>query len=227
VNNYAPDFRAVTRIPFGQKTGPNARLPEPAKTADQPKGRQAFLGTVNKRRFASLQAANQAIDQLPGPGESLHAIMTGFYDLMQLLIVLLERMQSPCTVMRIATLSLSSRNVQEMAALLDAKKIGQLDMLVAGFFKRQNKAIFAELAEEFASRGQRVGVSVNHCKVVTIALEDGRRYTLEGSANLRTNSSTEQFALTQCPLLHGFFDGWIDGMVTANESHERDDCQKG
>ena len=194
---------------------------------NQPKGRQAFLSRVNKRRFASLQAAEQAIDVLPAEGESLHGIMTGFYDLMHLLIVLLQKFASPCLVMRIATLSLSKRNVQEMAALLDSKQAVTIDLLTSDFFRKHDKEIFAELVTEFRNRGQRVAASRSHCKVVTIALEDGRRYVWEGSANLRTNRNLEQFSFTQSPELHGFFDAWINEMVTANVCDESGDSEKG
>jgi hypothetical protein len=222
VSDYAPDFQAVPRVPWATVV---KQATEPAIA--QPKGRQAFLSRVNKRRFASLAAANPAIKQLPGPGESLHGIMTGHYDLMQLLVVILQRLKSPCTVMRIATLSLSARNVQEMAALLDSKAVVKLDILASDFFRTHNTEIFAELVKELQDRGQRVAAGRSHCKVATIALKDGRRYTLEGSANLRTNKNLEQFALTQCPELHGFFDGWIAEMVGANEVHRSDDSQKG
>ena len=163
----------------------------------QPKGRQAFTARINKRRFASLQAAEDALDKLPSDGESLHGIMTGFYDLMHLLIVILQRLESPCQVMRIATLSLSRRNVQEMAALIDGKQAAKIDLMTSDFFRKHDKEIFAELVQEFQSRGQRVAAARSHCKIVTMVLEDGRRYVCEGSANLRTNRNLEQFSLTQ------------------------------
>ncbi len=221
MSKYAPDFAAVSRVQFGKMVGKQEAKP------DQPKGRQAFTSRINKRRFASLQAASEAVDMLPQKGEALHGIMIGFYDLMHLLIVLLEKMGSPCQVMRIATLSLSRRNVQEMATLIDTKAAGKIDLLTSDFFRKHDDDIFNELLQEFKSRGQRVGAARSHCKVVTIALEDGRRFIIEGSANLRTNRNLEQFALTQSPELHGFYDGWINDMVTANEVHERNDSQTG
>jgi hypothetical protein len=122
--------------------------------------------------------------------------------------------------MRVSTLSLSARNVAEMAALLDAGKVKRLDLLCSDFFRRHDKEVFAGLLNEFRSRGQRVAAARSHCKVVTLALEDGRRYALEGSANLRTNHNLEQFALSRGPELHGWYDAWLDAMMGKYEVHE-------
>lgn len=172
--------------------------------------------------MAKLKEARQVLDVIPAEGETLHGIMTGTYDLMHMIIVLLDRLGSACTSMRIATLSLSARNVTEMAALLDAGKVMKLDLLTSDFFRRHDRTIFEELVKEFRQRGQRVAAARSHAKVVTIALENGRRFVLEGSANLRTNKNQEQFALTQDAELHGWFDAWINDMVTNHEVHERD-----
>jgi hypothetical protein len=215
------DFAALARpLRFGQP----AAQPEEAQA---PAPRAGFLSRTNRRRMACLKEAREALDLLPAAGETLHAVMTGTYDLMHLLIVLLDRLASPCTQLRIATLSLSARNVQEMAALLDAGKVRRLDLLTSDFFRRHDKAIFEELVQELARRGQRVAAARSHCKIVTAALADGRCYTLEGSANLRTNKNQEQFALTQDAALHAWYDAWVEGMVTKHEVHPSDDPAAG
>jgi hypothetical protein len=214
-----PDLRGIKPVAFGT-------LLRPAQTGDR-QGRRAFLARIHKRRFASLKAAADAVDVLPGEGESLHAVMTGLYDLMHLLIVLLQRFGAHCSTLRIATLSLSRRNVQEMTALLDSGNVGTLDLLASDFFRKHDDDIFAELCQEFHQRGQRVAAARSHCKVVTLALDDGRRYVLEGSANLRTNRNAEQFALARDPGLHAFYDGWLDSMVTENEVRQTDLPQTG
>jgi hypothetical protein len=213
-----PELRGIAPVSFGTmlaKQQPSDR-----------QGRRAYMGRVHKRRFASLQAAAEAVDTLPEEGEALHVIMSGKYDLMHLLIVLLERFACRCASMRIATLSLSRRNVQEMGALLDAGKVGTLDLLTSDFFRKHDDDIFAELLMEFGNRGQRVAAARSHCKIVTLALDDGRRYTLEGSANLRTNKNLEQFALSQDKELFAFYDSWILDMVTKNEVKPSDGTTK-
>jgi hypothetical protein len=218
MDGLSPDFRAVGSVPFGAMLGPRDR---PASAGDR-QGRRAFLGRIHRRRFACLKAAAEAVDALPEEGQTLHAVMSGFYDLMHLLIVLLDRFAVPCERMGVATLSLSRRNVQEMVALYDAGKVRRLDLLTSDFFRKHDDDIFAELVQEFHQRGQRVAAARSHAKVVTLALADGRRYVLEGSANLRTNKNLEQFALTQGTDLHGFYDTWLRSMVDAHKIRPKD-----
>ena len=175
---------------------------------------------AGRRRMACLREAADALEQLPAEGETLHGLMTGTYDLMHLLVALLDALGSPCETMRVGTLSLSARNVAEMAALLGAGKVGRLDLLCSDFFRKHDKDIFAALLAQFHARGQRVAAARSHCKVVTLALEDGRRYALEGSANLRTNHNVEQFALSRGPQPHGWYDAWLGAMVSKYEVNE-------
>jgi hypothetical protein len=213
--HFGPDFSTVQPVPFAALVHD-----QPREAGEQQTGRRAFLARTHRRRFACLRAAAEALDVLPGEGESLHGVMTGLYDLMHLVVCLLQRFDCLCVTMRIATLSLSARNVQEMVALLDAGSVGRLDLLASDFFKRHEKDIMAELLKEFSERGQRVAIARSHCKVVTMALVDGRRYVLEGSANLRTNKNAEQFCLSRYPALHRWYDVWLSQMVTRYEVKE-------
>jgi hypothetical protein len=175
----------------------------------------------DRRRMVALREARQALDHLPAGGETLHGLMPGTYDLMHLILVLLGALGS-AEQLRIATLSLSAKNVSEMAGLLDDGTVRRLDLLCSDFFRRHDREIFAGLVQEFQKRGQRVAAARSHCKVVTLALTDGRRYVLEGSANLRSNHNLEQFALSRDARLHAFYDAWLAGMVTRHEIHESD-----
>jgi hypothetical protein len=222
--DFAADFRAVQPVPFGAMLAPRADGPN---EGGERQGRRAFLSRIHRRRFASLKAAAEAVDVLPDEGETLHAIMSGYYDLMHLLVVLLDRFGSPCERIGVATLSLSRRNIQELVTLHDAGKVRHLDLLTSDFFRKHDDDIFAELVSEFHARGQRVAAARSHAKLVVMALADGRRYVLEGSANLRTNRNLEQFALTRDPGLYGFYDAWLDSMVTAHEIGQSHGTEEG
>jgi hypothetical protein len=218
--HFGPDFSAVAPVPFGALVAQPPAGPPPDESRQ---GRHAFLARTNRRRFACLRAAAEALDILPAAeGEAVHLIMSGFYDLMHLLIALLDRFGSPCETMRVATLSLSRRNVQEMAALFDSGKVRRLDLLTSDFFRKHDDDIFAELVQEFHARGQRVAAARSHCKIVTVALDDGRRYALFGSPNLRTNKNLEQVCLSYDRELHGFYDAWLSDMVKSHEVGPKD-----
>src|SRR5262249_11229746 len=106
------------------------------------------------RRAAMLAEAREGLGVLPRPGEALHPLVTGRYDLMHLLVVLLERL-GPANRVRIATLSYNGRNLQEVFAILDAPGAPALTLLCSALFRDHNKAIWEETVRGFRERGQR------------------------------------------------------------------------
>src|SRR5579871_2406631 len=123
--SFAVDFHTIAAVPFADLVRDPAGQ---GKSEGQPP-RRAFLARAHRRRFAALRAAADILENLPDEGQSLHGLMTGLYDLMHLLIVLLQRLDSPCLTMRVGTLSLSRRNTQEMVALVDDGRVKQLDVM--------------------------------------------------------------------------------------------------
>jgi hypothetical protein len=175
-----------------------------------------IIGKARERRTAQLAEAADILDVLPGEGETLHALMTGRYDLMHLLAALIGKLGG-CSAARIATLSYNERNLDEMTKLLDAGAVGTMTLLCSAFFRDHNKQLWTATLDEFRARGQRAAAARSHCKIICLACTDGRRYSLEGSANLRTNGNREQFALTQEATIHDWHAAWIDDLVSRHE----------
>ena len=130
--------------------------------------------------------------------------MTGRYDLTVLLTLILERAPTSCDHLRIATLSLKEHNLYEPYRLLDAGKVGRLTLLVSEFFREHHAAVCATLIGELAARSpvHRFAAARSHAKVICMDFRAGGKMILEGSANLRTNSNWEQFALLNHASLH-------------------------
>jgi hypothetical protein len=166
------------------------------------------------RRKAQLKRAAEVVPHLPGPGESLHALLTGYFDFALVLTCVLRSHPSVCEHARIATLSFGGKNVQEMAGWLDAGLVRRLTLLCSDFMEKASpkeyRGAVAELVEE---RGQVVGSARTHAKVVTLAFADGLRLSFEGSANLRTNRNAENLAVVNDPGLHDWHAAWIDAKV--------------
>ena len=206
--HFGPDFSTVQPVPFTSMVTATAQIGD--KPGEQTTGKRAFIGRQHRRRFACLQRAAEVLDRLPEEGESLHAVMSGYYDLMHLLIVLLQRLASPCQSMRIATLSLSRRNVQEMVALFDDEKIKRLDLLTSDFFRKHDDDIFNELVQEFSSRGQRVASARSHCKIITLASRTA------GATCLRVPRISAPIAIrsnSACPVIRTCGGGTTNGLT--------------
>ncbi len=178
---------------------------------------------VKNRRLAAVREASEVLAVMPQPGESLHAIMTGRYDLTDLLDAIFEKI-GRVQEMRIATLSFNQHNVNQIQGWLagETPTIQKIGVLCSLFFQDHNPETYAALQSVMASRlGSRLAASRNHCKVVTMAFESGERLSLEGSANLRTNSNREQFCLINDPVLHDWHAAWVDEQVGKHEIDAR------
>jgi hypothetical protein len=169
------------------------------------------------RRAAGIAEAKAVLEQLPGPGESLHAVCTARLDLTDVIGALLEKL-GRCERAAVATLGYNRKNLKAMLAWLDAGAIGSLALVASIFFRSHQGALWAETVKEFRARGQRAACCHSHAKVATLAFASGERLSIEGSANLCGNGSgREQFALINDAGLHDWHAGWISELVTRHE----------
>jgi hypothetical protein len=173
---------------------------------------RAFKASL--RRKAQLKRAAEVVPHLPGPGESLHTLLTGFFDFALVLTCVLRSRPVPCEHCRVATLSFGGRNVQEMAGWLDGGTVRRLTLLCSDFMEKASPKEYRGAVRELAEqRGQVVASARTHAKVVTLAFADGLRLVFEGSANLRTNHNVENLAVVNDPGLHDWHAQWIDRKV--------------
>jgi hypothetical protein len=184
------------------------------------------MNRAEVRRTAQLTEASAILTRLPAEGESLHAIMTGRYDLAHVLVVLLDRI-GPAEAVRVATLSFNAKNLAELLSLLDKGKASRLTLLCSAFFKAHNTELWEEALAEFRDRGQRIAAGRSHAKIVCIDLGARGKWTVSGSANMRSNSNAEQVEITRAAGVHDFFASWIDSVVDRHEPENDDDEPEG
>jgi hypothetical protein len=170
------------------------------------------------RRAAGIKEAADTLAVLPGPGESLHAVMTARLDMTDVVNALLGKL-GRCTAARIATLGYNRRNFKAMLGWLDSGQVGALTLVASIFFRSHNGDLWQETLEEFRRRGQRAACCPSHCKVMGLAFGDGTRLAVEGSANLCSNGSArEQFVIVHDTDLCAWHSGWIDALVSKYEA---------
>ena len=189
-------------------------------------GKQSKLAKLKARRVAQLAEASEVVNVLPEPGESLHCLMTGRYDLMHVILAIIGKV-GPVDHLRIATLSFNGPNVDEMRELLDSGRVTRLTLLASKFFMENSRPIWALCEEAFEGKQAALAAARNHCKVVCFDFRDGRRLILEGSANLRTNSNVEQLAIINDAGLFDFHAEWIDEAVKNAKVNECCSATKG
>ncbi len=170
---------------------------------------------VKHRTRHLLQVANAAkhLRELPAAGESLHCVMRGNYNAWDLVPATL-RLAAPATIaaLHVATLGFNGRNAVELCELLDAGAVGSATFLCSHYFEKTTPDVFGYLAAELARRDQRILAMRSHAKIILMRLSDGRHYTIEGSANLRSCRNIEQFCMTNDRGLMEFHRTWIEQM---------------
>jgi hypothetical protein len=170
---------------------------------------------LDARRLAN---ALEHIGRLPEPGEAFHLVTAKRYSLWHVVKATLH-LAAPATIARltVATLGFSRQNLEELLNDLDSGHIGTVDFLFSVYFKSNEKEICQRLAHELSRRNQRVVAMLTHAKVVLLELSDGRTFTVESSANLRSCSSIEQITMTHDRGLYDFHRAWITEVLEAKK----------
>jgi len=174
-----------------------------------------------KYRRAAKTAA-ELLPELPERGEVVHALMTGAFDLAQVIIAAVPRLPS-LRHLRIATLCYSKRNVVELCGLLDTRKGLALTLLVSSFHREHNKELHEwAIGELTAFPNVKLAAARTHCKVVCFDIANDDAMVFEGSANLRSNRNREQLTVFRDVELHNWHASWIDELVRADDGQEED-----
>jgi hypothetical protein len=160
--------------------------------------------------------ALEHIGRLPEPNEAYHLVTEKKYSMGHIIPAVLT-LAAPVAIsyLGIATLSFSQSNLTDLLSLLDAGQIGKVDFAYSIYFKSNNKADCQRLADELGARdGCRIFAGLVHAKLLLLSMSDGRAFVVESSANLRSCSSIEQFAIFHDPELLRFHRTWLDSLFT-------------
>lgn len=168
--------------------------------------RRVFHNALRTRKAA------EALPRLPTPGETMHVIMTGAYDAFDLVDAILT-LAGPTTIdtLHLATLGFNSANADRLIQMHDAGQVGRCTMIVSMYYEADHKEkdTCYRLATELTKRGGWYVACRSHCKVIAAKMTDGRCFTIESSANLRTCRNLEQFIITHDEALFHFHRSWM------------------
>lgn len=174
-----------------------------------------------KRELLDATAAANAVkelERLPAKGEALHCIMRGNFHFWSIVPAVAE-LAAPAVIedLHIATLGTNHANTASLCRLIDGGKVRRVWFLASCYLRDASATIWATLKDELTKRGQRCAAVRNHAKVMLFKLSDGRAYSVEGSANMRSCNNLEQFAMFADEDLRAFHARWIETAI-ANES---------
>ena len=166
------------------------------------------------RDARQVKTATEAMARIPGPGEAFHLAISGRFALWHFVEAALSLAECKIDMLHIATLGFSKKNIEAMTQLVDRGDIQRVRLLCSHYFKNTSKPIYQHAVSAFEARPDRMEfLSIRtHAKILLLAFEDGRRITVESSANLRSCKNIEQVAIIGDPGLHSFHRQWIDDL---------------
>lgn len=198
--------------PFYDDGAARARSCKTGLAADRRLARRADRRALLDLRQVADAAA--ALARLPEAGESFHIVSAGNWPAWALVPAIL-RLAPGQRIARLslATLGFSRANVEALCNLLDAGEIKAASLLFSVYF-RSTDATAAEFAVQMLEqRGQHVAALRIHAKIILAELDDGRAFTIESSANLRSCGNVEQFVVTQDRDLFQFHAAWMADLL--------------
>ncbi len=173
---------------------------------------------AERRRLIELQKGQAAADRigtLPGSSEVIHLRMDGSFDGYDFVPAILD-MIAPATIaeLHVATLSFNKRVADRLLAEIDAGRIGRVVFLSSSMFAGKEVWVNDHLAAELATRGGKLVVARNHCKLLLAATTDGRRLVMEGSQNMRRCHCAEQATLADDAALYAWHRDYIESAAS-------------
>jgi hypothetical protein len=144
---------------------------------------------------------------------SIYAIVSGNFIFGDLLEALIVEKQLKTKSLSISTLSLSQDNVDSMANIMYSGLCDELHLIVSSYFYSHERHvlipyIYDELEKE-KPWDFRLSVAGSHMKIALIET-DNLKLTIQGSANLRSSRSVEQFSMIDDQELFDFNKKYIE-----------------
>lgn len=195
-------------------------LPGSQPTAAAIKAANRHTRRVARRRFLTLTKHGHAVEHLrplPGPYESIHAVMNGRFSGWDIATAVIELLAERVDELTVSTLGFSRQNMESVVSLLDRGSVGSLLLNVSNYFQSTDRKIFADIQRQLESRGQRVGVTRSHAKLMLFRTAT-RNIVVETSGNLRGSMSWEQFSVADDAELLDFHRGWIEALIEETQA---------
>jgi hypothetical protein len=168
------------------------------------------------RKFRDLSKPENAIatiERLPKTGESIHFLLGGYFIGLDMITAILAMKEKPAEKLIISTLGFSQANISTLCSLVAQARSKTLHLIVSHYFKGVETGAVDEAKALLARHNVTVSVARCHAKVAIISYEDGDRYIIETSANLRSCQSIEQATLTHSASLFAFHEQWMEQLI--------------
>lgn len=175
------------------------------------------------RALIRPENADQVIDAFPEvPEETLHALVCGDFVFCDLLTRTVDRFGPPVTL-TVATLSLSTKNLDALVAMLTRHPDLRFHLILSHYFQSTSKEIFTaleKLLSEIFPHRFTLTIGRSHAKIALFDYTDREPLVIESSANLRSSGNLEQLTVFRGRELADFHLEWIEEFRQFNAARE-------
>lgn len=108
--------------------------------------------------------------------------------------------------MTITTLSMSQDNIDSLVGLVDCGEVEQMNLIISSHFYAMNRRKLIKYLHDKIKDLPNFTVTIcgSHTKTCIFELENGLKYVMHGSANLRSSQNIEQFSIEENKMLYDF-----------------------
>lgn len=157
-----------------------------------------------------VSKAKDVLQRLPEAGESFHVLLSGHFRNSDFIPSILDLSGDRCERLSVCTLGYDRHTVDMLLREIDGSRVGHLSMLSCVYAQSHYPELHSWLTSELSRRGSRHMAARVHVKVMGFDFTDGRRITVESSANLRSCNMAELTVVTADDGLTEFHHRWID-----------------
>jgi len=147
-----------------------------------------------------------------------HALLSGNFIAGDFIEALFTEKNIHTACLSVSTLSLSDNNIDSFRNLMDGGYIDNLDFVISDYFHGHEKHK-AGLVPYMLDRMDidnrfQLAVAQSHTKVAIFETDEGYKFVIHGSANLRSSACVEQITIEENPVLYDFYKSYHDAILT-------------
>ena len=178
----------------------------------RPKPLRRASAQAIRRQVIRTKKAALDLGEPPKAGEEITLILGGEFHGIDLVVSLLNSTAATCEKLTISTLSTNADNAETIAKLMQAGKIRECLIVASEMFRDRSPEDYQRVLKTIEAAGGKIYAARNHSKIVLMQMDDGARFVMHGSLNLRRCHSFEQIAIVNDGELFHFFEEFILSM---------------
>lgn len=173
------------------------------------------IKSLKNRMIKYSNAEKLASDILIEKGDRFYTFVSGNFIFGDFIEAYVVQKNLHLKSMTISTLSMNENNIDSLANLLNGDYSDKLNLIVSDYFYENEKfKMIPYLLDKLdVDNKLQLAVCRSHTKICIFETYDGMKFSIHGSANLRSSDNIEQFCIEECEELYDFNKSFHDEII--------------